>query len=507
MLHTFLTFALSALRLPNLTGLAARLTLSMGLMLSAASSLHANEHSDLPLLGDTASAQVSLQQEHELGRTWLKALRSNTKELDDPLLYDYLEHLLYRLAEHSQLQDRRLELVVVDSPALNAFAVPGGVVGVNGGLFLYARNEQEFSSVLAHELAHLSQRHYSRAVEAAQRNSIPNMIALLGSIIIAATAGGDAGIAAISATQAAVIDQQLRFSRNNEQEADRIGFQTLVNADINPRAMASMFERMLAAQRLAGTRPPEFLLTHPVTESRIADARSRAEQLATINFSGHNDLEYQLMRNRVRLAFDKSPAHAIKQFNAELKKTDTGTNETANTAARYGLALAYAKAGQDKQAQKTLQPLLDAEPNRISYIIAYTQVRTSAADQPAIEKLLTKQLALNPDNYPLSMALANTLTQQKKYQPAQTLLEKISQQHPQNPAVWLNLAETYGFNHDSIGTHLASAEYAVLTGNMDQALKQLDYALLKSDKNFLLTTRVEQRKTDIREYQEQLKQF
>jgi len=476
-------------------------------MLSVFNPLHANEHNDLPLLGDAASAQVSLQQEHELGRTWLKALRSNTKELDDPLLYDYLEHLLYRLAEHSQLQDRRLELVVVESPALNAFAVPGGVVGVNGGLFLYARNEQEFSSVLAHELAHLSQRHYSRAVEAAQRNSIPNMIALLGSIIIAATAGGDAGIAAISATQAVALDQQLRFSRNNEQEADRIGFQTLLNAGINPRAMASMFERMLAAQRLAGARPPEFLLTHPVTESRVADARSRAEQLTEINFSDDNDLEYQLMRNRVRLAFDKSPAHAIKQFSAELKKANTGTNESTTAAARYGLALAYIKAGQDNEAQKTLQPLMDTEPNRISYIIAYTQVYASTADLPAIEQLLNKQLTLNPDNFPLSIALANNLTQQQKYQAAQTLLEKISQQHPQNPAVWLKLAETYGFNRDSIRTHLASAEYAVLTGNMDQALKQLDYALLKSDKNFLLTTRVEQRKADIQEYQEQLKQF
>ena len=505
--HTRLTFVLSALRQSNLTGLAVRLTLSLGLMLSAASSLHADEHNNLPLLGDTASAKVSLQQEHELGRTWLKALRSNTKELDDPLLYDYLEHLLYRLAEHSQLQDRRLELVVVESPALNAFAVPGGIVGVNGGLFLYARNEQEFSSVLAHELAHLSQRHYSRAVEAAERNSLPNMIALLGSIIIAATAGGDAGIAAISATQAAMIDQQLRFSRNNEQEADRIGFQTLVNAGINPRAMASMFERMLAAQRLAGTRPPEFLLTHPVTESRVADARSRAEQLTTINFSGYNDLEYQLMRNRVRLAFNKSPAYAIKEFHTELSKAEADANETAAAAARYGLALAYAKAGQHQNAQQTLQPLLDIEPNRISYIIAYSQVYSSATDQPVIEELLTKQLALNPDNYPLSIALANNLSQQKKYQAAQTLLEKISKQHPQNPAVWLKLAETYGFNHNSTGVHLASAEYAVLTGNMDQALKQLDYALLKSDKNFLLTTRVERRKADIQQYQKQLEQF
>jgi len=467
------------------------------------SAAHASGNGDLPLLGDAASAQVSLQQEHKLGRTWLKALRSHSKELDDPLLYDYLEHLLYRLAEHSQLQDRRLELIVVESPALNAFAVPGGVVGVNGGLFLYAQNEQEFSSVLAHELAHLSQRHYSRAVEAAQRNALPNMLALLGSIVIAATAGGDAGIAAITATQAASLDKQLRFSRNNEQEADRIGFQTLVNAGINPLAMASMFERMLATKRLAGSLPPEFLLTHPITESRVADARSRAEQLPTIDFSDHNGLEYQLMRYRVRLAFDPSPSHAIRQFNADLKSADP----IAKTAARYGLALAYSKAGQGAKAKQTLQPLLNSEPNRISFVVADAEINNTRAAQPAVEQHLKKQLALNPDNYPLSMALVQSFTLQKKYTASQALLEKLSQQRPQNPAVWFKLAEAYGFNRNSIGTHQASAEYYILTGDMDQALNQLDYALQKSDKSFQLTTKIEQRKADIRDYQEYLKQF
>lgn len=481
----------------------ARLCIALALAGSTPSLLTANEANQLPLLGDSASAQVSLQQEYELGRTWLKALRSHTEEVDDPLLYDYLEHLLYRLAEHSQLQDRRLELVVVDSPALNAFAVPGGIVGVNGGLFLYARNEEEFASVLAHELAHLSQRHYSRSVEAAQRYSLPNMVALLGSIVIAATAGGDAGLAAISATQAAAIDQQLRFSRNNEQEADRIGLQTLVNAGINPQAMASMFERMLAAKRLAGSLPPEFLLTHPVTESRVADARSRAEQFSSRNYPNHSDLEYQLMRNRVRLAFEETPSHAITQFHSELN----ATNDVTKAAAHYGLALAYAMAGQDAKAQQTLQPLIDAEPNRISYAVAHAQVHRSVASQAAVEENLTKQLALNPDNYPLSMALANSLIIQQKYQAAQELLEKISQQHTDSPSVWLKLAETYGFNHNTIGTHLASAEYFILRGDMDQALKQLDYARLKSDKNFLLTTRIEQREKDIRGYQELLKQF
>ncbi|MEH6358364.1 MAG: M48 family metalloprotease [Pseudomonadales bacterium] len=463
----------------------------------------AQANGTLPSLGDSASGQVSLQQEHKLGRAWLKALRGRTKELNDPLLYDYLEHLLYRLAEHSQLQDRRLELVVVESPELNAFAVPGGVVGVNGGLFLYARSEQEFSSVLAHELAHLSQRHYSRSVTTAQQNSLPNLAALLASIVVAATVGGDAGIAAISATQAALIDQQLRFSRNNEQEADRLGFQTLVNAGINPHAMASMFERILVNQRLAGNRPPEFLLTHPVSESRIADARNRAEQLPKGAFNDEDKIEYQLMRNRVRLMFDKSPSHAIQQFKAELESD----NQLTRDAAQYALALAYSKAGQDAKANQTLKPLLDSDPSRISYLVAYAQINQTTQMQATVEQRLNKHLALNPDNYPLSMALVDSLTRQKKYQAAQTLLEKLSHQRPQDPAVWFKLAEANGFNGNSVGIHLASAEYLILNGGMDQALEQLDYALRKSDKNFQLTTKIEQRRADIKDYQEFLKNF
>ncbi len=182
---------------------------------------------DLPSLGDASSAIVSPQQEHQLGRAWLALLRSQVAQLNDPQLKDYVETSVYRLAETSQLNDRRLEFILINSPQLNAFAAPGGIVGVNGGLFLNAQTEGEYASVLAHELAHLSQRHFARGVEAQQRMQVPMMAALLAGIVIAAAGAGDAGIAAIAGTQAAAIQEQRRFSRQNEQEADRIGILNL----------------------------------------------------------------------------------------------------------------------------------------------------------------------------------------------------------------------------------------------------------------------------------------
>ena len=230
----------------------------------------------LPELGDTSSAYVSPQQERRIGQAWLRMFRSQVRTVSDPLLEDYLEHVVFDLAAHSQLSDAHLTVVVVDNPTINAFAVPGGVVGIHDGLLLYAKHEDELASVIGHELAHLSQRHFARSVEEAKRNAVPNMLALLTSLVIAATAGGDAGMAAITPSHAAIQQQQLRFSRSHEREADRIGMLTLVNAGYDANGMPRMFSRMLESMRYNTRRPPEFLLSHPVTESRVADAQNRA---------------------------------------------------------------------------------------------------------------------------------------------------------------------------------------------------------------------------------------
>ena len=192
---------------------------------------------DLPSLGDSSSSIVSPEQEHQLGRAWLSILRGQVRQLEDPLLKDYVERSVYRLAETSQLNDRRLEFILLASPQLNAFAAPGGIIGINGGLFLHAQTEAEYASVLAHELAHLSQRHFARGLEAQKRMQIPLMAAMLAGVIAAAAGGGDLGMAALASTQAAAIQEQRRFSRQNEQEADRIGLINLSKAGFDPRAM------------------------------------------------------------------------------------------------------------------------------------------------------------------------------------------------------------------------------------------------------------------------------
>ncbi|WP_165663849.1 M48 family metalloprotease [Metapseudomonas otitidis] len=453
---------------------------------------------DLPSLGDASSSVVSPDQEHKLGRAWLGLLRAQVEQLPDPQLKEYVETSVYRLAESSQLQDRRLEFVLLKSPQLNAFAAPGGIIGVNGGLFLYAPNEAEYASVMAHELAHLSQRHFARGVEAQQRMQIPVMAAMLAGIVAAAAGAGDAGMAAIMSTQAAAIQEQRRFSRQNEQEADRIGLLNLKKAGYDPRAMPNMFERLMRQYRY-DSKPPEFLLTHPVTESRIADTRNRAEQLPAGGVE--NSLRYQLMRARVQLMFEETPGISAKRFRAMLD------SDPKLDAARYGLAIAQIKAGQLNEAREALTQLLAKAPNEVAYNLAQVDLDITANRLSDAQKRVDRMLSLYPASYPLKQARADLLLKQNKPQDAEKVLEDLARTRANDPDIWYQVAEVRGLAGNTIGLHQARAEYFALAGDFDQAIEQLDFAKRRASSNFPLAARIDARQQELIEQQKAVKQM
>ncbi|MGB4075159.1 M48 family metalloprotease [Pseudomonas sp.] len=454
--------------------------------------------SDLPSLGDASSALVSPQQEHQMGRAWLSLVRGQVSQLSDPQLKDFIETSVYRLSETSQLQDRRLEFVVLDSPQINAFAAPGGIVGVNGGLFLYAQTEAEYASVMAHELAHLSQRHFARGLEAQQRMQIPVMAGMLAGIIAAAAGAGDLGIAAIASTQAAAMQEQRRFSRQNEQEADRIGLVNLEKAGFDPRAMPSMFERLMRQYRY-DRMPPEFLLTHPVSESRIADTRNRAEQYTA---KGTMDsVRYQLMRARVQLNYEETPGLAAKRFRNMLDENPQ------MEAARYGLAIAQIKSGQQKQARETLQPLLDGAPNDVSYNLAQIELDMASTRLDDAQKRITRLLSLYPSNYPANQARIDLLMKQGRTQEAERALDDMLKQRGKDPDVWYQVAEVRGLSGNTIGLHQARAEFFALVGDYPQAIEQLDFAKRRAINNFQLASRIDARQRELLDEQRIIEQM
>jgi predicted Zn-dependent protease len=446
--------------------------------------------SDLPSLGDASSSMVSPQQEHQLGRAWLSLVRGQVSQLSDPQLKDFVETSVYRLSETSQLQDRRLEFVLLNSPQINAFAAPGGIIGVNGGLFLYAQTEAEYASVMAHELAHLSQRHFARGLEAQQRMQIPVMAGMLAGIVAAAAGAGDLGIAAIASTQAAAMQEQRRFSRQNEQEADRIGLVNLEKAGFDPRAMPSMFERLMRQYRY-DRKPPEFLLTHPVSESRIADTRNRAEQYTA---KGTTDsVRYQLMRARVQLTYEDTPGLAAKRFRNMLDENPE------LEAARYGLAIAQIKGGQHQQARETLQPLLTKAQNDVVYNLAQIELDMASNRLGEAQSRIERLQTLYPSNYPLKQARIDLLMKQGRTQDAERDLDLLLKSRSKDPDVWYQVAEVRGLSGNTIGLHQARAEFFALVGDYTQAIEQLDFAKRRAVNNFQLASRIDARQRELME--------
>lgn len=484
--------------------------LSLGLCLAMAlsplswlpSSVEAQ--SELPSLGDRISGIVSLDEEYKMGREFLKSVRRTTPTISDPLLNDFVVNFTHDLAVHSDLQDYRLAFIVIDSPALNAFATPGGVIGVNGGLFLNAETEDEFASVIAHEIAHVSQRHFARSVEDAQRRRIPELATLLASIILMGT-GSDAGPAAIMAAQGRSIENQLRFSRQNEAEADRIGMRTLVNAGYDPDGMASLFDRLMDLSRFS-SRPPEFLLSHPLTESRISDARSRASRIPFEAAPDRSTHEYDLMRARVQEYYLTNKADAITQFSRQLSNADTQAEEDI---ARYALALAYSSDNQHEKALEQIDSLLARESNRITYLVTRAEIMIKGRRADEAYHFLQRPLLVNPDNYPLLMTQAQALIEQRNYSEAVTVLEKMAQLRPEDHQLWYLIAETQGQAGDISKVHQARAEYFLLVGDYRSAREQVRYALRieeDRDSNFPLISRLRQKLRDVEEMEREARQ-
>ena len=441
----------------------------------------------LPALGDAASGVISTAAERELAQAALRQIRAAAPTVEDPILKYYVHGNAHRLAESSDLATPVLATVLVDSPQINAFAVPGGVVGINLGLFLHARDESEYSAVVAHEFAHLSQRHYARQIEAQRALAPWRLAGLLAGIAIGAAGGGDAGMAALMGTESLVEGKVLRFSRARETEADRIGLRTLADAGLDPGGMGRMFGRMRNAFRYV-SKPPEFLLTHPLTETRITDAERHAARYPSKILPPSWD--YQFMRARAQIYYAESPRRAL----AEAKARQGGGD-----ADKYAVAIALSRAGRFQEAADATAVLRERHPESLLMAATHADALLKAGRLDAALALLTRQLAINPDNEPLTLLRAQALTAAGEPEQAAAVLRQHVRVSPTDPDVWVLLAETAGLAGDTVGVHRARAEYFALVGAHGKAIAHLGYArrLLPED-DAPVRAGIDQRIVDLR---------
>lgn len=463
-------------------------------LLSIASHVIAQE-SELPSLGDSSSAIVSPEEEYKLGRSWLRELRSHVRSIEDPVINNYLDNLIYTLMTNSQVQDRRFELIVIDNSRLNAFAVPGGIIGIHSGLFTYANTEDEFASVMAHELAHLSQRHFARTVEEAKRRQLPTLVGVLASVALIATGQGQAGMAALTSLQAANQQNALTFSRLHEQEADRVGMQTLVKSGFNPSAMPNMFQHMQALYGRSN-HVPEFLQTHPVTQSRIADTRNRAEQYPK-KITPPN-LNYSLIQARIKVLTGGDYSKMADEFKASLR---TAKTDNEKKSMQYGLVCALLKAKRFAEANSNLETLLASDPYSIIYLYTQADIYTNMGNPKAAIELLTKQLRINTNNDALVRAYIDALIKDKQYKQAEQLIERHIATHEEDVWLWRRMTDVRQLSKQQAEWHIAKAELLFLYSYYDRALQELKYALKSSEGNYVLTSIIKEKERQVLEAQ------
>ncbi|GAB2802029.1 M48 family metalloprotease [Halomonas shantousis] len=460
--------------------------------------LHAADEYGLPDLG-SSSASVSNNDEYRMGRAWLRQFRAQTQEWQDPITWDYVQSTLQRLLPYYDIRDP-IVITLVDSRLLNAFAVPGGVVGVNSGLFAFAPDRDAFVSVLAHELGHLAQRHYARRMERVEETQLPTMAAMLAGMVIAAGGGGNAGLAAMMGTQAAFIQDQLAYSRRFEQEADRVGLQAMAKAGFDPEAMPRMFRALQRLSSLQGGNPPEFLLTHPVTESRISDTQARADQLSPAAHPADSTPVYAMIRARALLEHNKdNPEQAMVQLRQD---------DPPEQAIRYLQALIAAEKGRTDTALSQLATLAGELPDLSMIPASAAEIANDAGRRQDALSRAERILRLSPDYYPAQRVRAEALLQIDASR-AFNVLREMSEQYREDPQVFALLAEAAGRSGHEAWGQLARAEQLQLTGRIDQAIRQLEVAekVAKQEGDFAMASRIQNRREDFIDYRKALQQF
>ncbi len=429
---------------------------------------------NLPNLGDRVSGVISLEQERLLGQSFLEQVYAQAPLINDPIIQEYTELLIYKLSETSQVKDRQFTIVLIDEKSLNAFAAPGGVIGVNGGLFLNAGNEAQLASVLGHELAHLSQRHFARNVLRGRDTNLASSLVMVSAIALAIISNNPT---AFIAGPAALQQQQLRYSRIFEREADRYGFNNLIAAGYDPAGMGQMFENMAKVRKLSGDNPPEFLLTHPVTSSRVSDAFNAADQ---IDFTGgkKNTINFEFIKGRLKVKYNSlSPQAAVRYF--AKAQIDDPTNEN-----KYAFIKALQSNGQTEKAIEILNEILKKYPKNLILNITKSEILLSGQKITEARDNIEQVLNISPRNYPASIVKAKILSSKKEFIKAEEVLRDLLIIKNRDPNLWMELSEVQRAGKNIVGYHLSRGEYYTLIGDFDNALNQFQFALSLSGNSF-----------------------
>jgi predicted Zn-dependent protease len=427
--------------------------------------------SALPDLGSSANSVISRADEYQIGRIMMRDLRGQNAVLDDPEAADYLQALGSRIAVEAQDGQQQFNFFMVRDPSINAFALPGGFIGINTGLFLLSGSESELAGVVAHEIGHVTQRHIARAVQAEARSSLTTMAATLGAVLIGAVTGNVNALPGIlAAGQGVAMQQQINFTRMEEAEADRVGIGFLAAAGFDPNGMAMFFSTLMRERGVAGDDYPAMLMDHPTDVARIADARARVTSLNS-HPRRADSASYAYIRERLRIVAG-TLRDDLRRYYEHARAADP-----KNRALQYGAALAELKYGDPRIAVGLLRPLVDAQPELPLLHSALAQAQLAANNAAEARRTFERALALSPRNVPLSVRYAEALMTLGEPKKAHALLLDLFNNvmpTPEQIRLIALAANAAGATGDA---YYYMAELHIAGGDLVFATAQLDLAL------------------------------
>lgn len=479
----------------------------------------------LPDLGSSANALISPQEAKDYGAMMLQQMRALDMVVNDPLLDDYINNLGFRLVANSAKPKDHFAFFIAKDPVVNAFSAPGGYIGIDSGLIVITRNEDELAAVMAHEVGHITQNHLQRAYESAKKDTPLMALVALGAIAAGGAAGGQAAAAALLGGQGVLMQKEINFTRKDEAEADRTGIETLAKSGFDPNAMAGFFQRMeddMSADS-GGIDVPSLLLDHPVTAQRISDAKARAgaliaqqktqpsgnlldktswsQQTAPIAYvkdptallgTRHTDQEastYLLMRERVR-ALSDDPYRMATFYKSLLDRQDGRYNTPEN---HYGYALALTRSGQGVKAIAQLQPVLEKDPGNLVLRLAMADARQQAGERAAALDIYAALNTQSPRNKAIGVAYANALdqggTKAQASQAADMLRPML--EDTDEPDLFNAYARASERAGDTVRAGEAYAQASYLSGRPFDAMEQLKSLLKRNDLDYYARARIQ----------------
>ncbi len=445
---------------------------------------------ELPELGDISQTILSPLQEKKIADQIMRDVMSSDEVVGDPEIQDYIQNLGMRLASNGPDKTQSFNFFVVRDNSINAFAMPGGVIGVHTGLIIAAKNESELAGVLGHEIGHVVQHHLARMLAQQKNDSIISM-AGMALAVLSARANPQLATAAMTASSAGAVQKQLDYTRTHEREADRVGIDILEKSGFDTNAMAAFFETMQKGTRFVEGSAPSFLRTHPVTGERIADVRARVSQsrFRLLPYSP----EFDYVRAKVMASLN-TPSQAIAMFKDNLKEK----RYSSETAQHYGMAIAMIRMNDLDGASEQLSWLRSNAPKHAFFAMLAANIEVARDNPEQAAKAYKAGLSTYPNHRGLIHGYAQHLIRIHQYEAAIKFVSEKLILFPNDPVLYGLKSKSYAFLGKRLLSHQAQGEAYYYRYNLQRALEQMDLAVRANDGDFYQQSIAEARLNELR---------